>query len=141
MRKVSAPNILLLATSLARGVPQVPGGGHDDDDCRADDDGHDDDDYEYTTFTTQTFTPPDIHCTLCKKLTFTTPDILHYICKKTTTEPSPDIYDTRLSPHRTSRRGVIDVTFDILSKTCFNLSISLTHSPMLLTDYYLFTRK
>ena len=60
---------------------------------------------------------------------------------KKKTEPSPDIYDTRLSPHRTSRRGVIDVTFDILSKTCFNLSISLTHSPMLLTDYYLFTRK
>ena len=44
MRKVSASNILLIATSLAPGVPQVPDDGHDNDDDDDDDDDNDDDD-------------------------------------------------------------------------------------------------
>ena len=118
MRKVSAPNILLLSTSLARGVPQVPGDGHDDDDGDAHDDdgghdyddvhddddgyahddGHGDGDGDCTTFTTQTFTPPDIHHTVCKRKSSP-----HHLYKRMLTRHSPR---NRLSPHRTSRRGV-----------------------------------
>ena len=174
MRKVSAPNILLLSTSLARGVPQVPGHGHDDDDGFAHDDGHadgdgdghddddgdahdddgghdyddvhdDDDGYAHddghgdgdgdcTTFTTQTFTPPDIHHTVCKRKSSP-----HHLYKRMLTRHSPR---NRLSPHRTSRRGVNVCYIDMISKTCFKPSISLAHSStMSSTDCSLFTVK